>query len=197
MMVIAALLAGALAQASLQPYQPLVSGARYVYSCSGGMSAVRTIAGGSINGVSGFANMLSLTIPGQPSVQFGELQTNDSQGTKTGGWLFAPTYPSVQINPPQLELPINPVLGQNLSLPDGYGGTITVTYAGLATVTGYARVYTGVAVFKETDSGHPPVPFPRTVYMVKGIGEVQTDLAASQALNLPATTCTLASYSIP
>jgi len=88
-------------------------------------------------------------------------------------------------------------LGQNITLPDGYGGTITVTYAGLATVTGYARVFTGVAVFKETDSGNPPIPFPRTVYMVKGIGEVRTDLAGSQGLNLPATSCTLANYSIP
>jgi hypothetical protein len=197
MILLAAIFAGLLAQASLQPYQPLVAGARYVYSCSGGISAVRTISNGSINGFSGFANMLSLTIPGQPSAQFGELEMNDSLGTKTGGWMFAPTYPSVQINPWQLELPVNPVIGQTLTLPDGYGGTITVTYAGLTTVTGYARVYTGVAVFKETDSGHPPVPFPRTLYMVKGVGEVQTDLAASQQLNLPATTCTLVSYTMP
>jgi hypothetical protein len=197
MTLLAVLLAGALAQANLQPYQPLVAGARWIYSCSGGISANRTISNGSINGVSGFVNMLSLTIPGQPSVQFGELQMNDSQGTKTGGWVFAPTYPSVQINPPQLELPVNPVIGQSFSLPDGYGGTITVTYAGLTTVTAYAQVFTGVAVFKETDNGHPPLPFPRTVYMVKGIGEVQIDLAASPPLNLPATTCTLASYSIP
>jgi hypothetical protein len=195
--MLAVLLAGALAQASFQPYQPLVAGARWVYSCSGGISAVRTISNGSINAASGFVNVLSLTIPGQPSVQFGELQMNDSQGTKTGGWIFAPTVPSVQINPPQLELPVNPVMGGNVTFPDGYGGTVTVTYAGLTTVTGYANVYTGVAVFKETDNGHPPVPFPRTVYMVKGIGEVQTDLAASSQLNLPATTCTLASYSIP
>lgn len=195
--MLAVLLAGALAQASIQPYQPLVAGARWVYSCSGGISAVRTISNGSINAVSGFVNMLSLTIPGQPSVQFGELQVNDAQGTKTGGWVFAPTVPSVQINPPQLELPVNPVMGQNFTFPDGYGGTVTVTYAGVTTVTGYANVYTGVAVFRETDNGHPPLPFPRTVYMVKGIGEVQTDLAATSQLNLPATTCTLASYSIP
>lgn len=197
MMMFAAILAGTLAQASFQPYQPLVAGARWTYSCSGGISALRTISNGSINAVSGFVNMLTLTIPGSPSVQVGELQTNDSQGTKTGGWVFAPTFPSVQINPPQLELPVNPVMGQNLTFPDGYGGTVAVTYAGLTTVTGYANVYTGVAVFKETDNGHPPVPFPRTVYMVKGIGEVQTDIAASSQLNLPATTCTLASYSIP
>lgn len=196
-MVLAALLAGTLALIPFQPYQPLVAGARYVYSCSGGIAATRTVSNGSINGVSGFVNMLSLTLPGQPSVQFGELQMNDAQGTKTGGWVFAPTYPSVQINPPQVELPLNPVIGQNVSLPDGYGGTITVTYAGLTSVTGYAQVYTGVAVFKETDSGNPPLPFPRTMYMVKGIGEVQTDLAASPQLHLPATTCTLASYSIP
>jgi hypothetical protein len=195
--MLAVLLAGALAQASFQPYQPLVAGARWVYSCSGGISAVRTISNGSINAVSGFVNMLSLTIPGQPGVQFGELQMNDAQGMKTGGWVFAPTVPSVQINPPQLELPVNPVMGQNFTFPDGYGGTVTVTYAGVTTVTGYANVYTGVAVFKETDNGHPPLPFPRTVYMVKGIGEVQTDLAATSQLNLPATTCTLASYSIP
>jgi hypothetical protein len=197
MAMLAAVLAGALAQASFQQYQPLVAGARWIYSCSGGIAASRTISSGSINGVPGFVNMLSLTIPGQPSVQFGELQTNDSQGTKTGGWVFAPTVLSVPINPPQLELPVNPVMGQNFTFPDGYGGTVTVTYAGLTTVTGYANVYTGVAVFKETDNGHPPVPFPRTLYMVKGIGEVQTDLAASSQLNLPATTCTLASYSIP
>ena len=197
MALFALLFVGALAQVSLQPYQPLVSGARYVYSCSGGISAVRTITNGSINGVNGFVKSLALTIPGQPSTQFGSLQMNDSQGTKTGGWVFAPTYPSVQINPPQLELALNPVIGQNFSLPDGYGGTITVTYAGLTTVTSYARVYTGVAVFKETDNGHPPLPFPRTLYMVKGIGEVQTDLAATPALNMPATTCTLVSYSIP
>jgi hypothetical protein len=180
---------------SMEPYQPLVNGAQWNYSCSGGIAAKRTISTGSINGFGGYVNMLTLSIPGQATVQFGELQNNDSLGTKIGGFVFAPTIPSVPINPPQLELPINPVIGQMLSFPDGYGGTVTVTYAGLATVNGYLRVFPGAAVFKEVDSGHPPIPYPRNVYMVKGIGEVQTDFSATQ--NTPAMTCSLANYNIP
>lgn len=178
-------------------YQPLVAGARWNYACSGGVTATRTIATGAINNVAGFINTLTLTIPGQPQIQWGELEISGVQGTLIGGFTFPPTYPSVPINPPQLELPNNPVIGQTYAFPDGFGGTVAVTYAGLTTLSEPTAVYTGVAVFRELDSGQPPIPFPRTRYMVKGLGEVQTDLGAVPAQNLPAMTCQLFSYNLP
>ena len=182
--------------AALVPLQPLNPGARWNYACTGGIAAVRTMGLGIVNNVAGNLNTITLTIPGQPQVQWGELEINDSRGILLGGFVFPPTYPNVPINPPQLELPNNPVIGQTFQLGDGFGGTITVTYAGLTTVSAPNAVYTGVSVFKESDSGQPPIPFPRTRYMARGIGEVQTDFGAVSAQNLPATTCQLVSYSL-
>lgn len=152
---------------------------------------------GMINNVAGVVNSMTVTIPGQPQVQWGELESADSRGILIGGFTFAPTYPSVPINPPQVELPSNPVIGQMFQFGDGFGGTVTVTYAGLTTVGAPMGVFAGVSVFKEVDSGEPRVPLTRTRYMKPGIGEVQTDFGAVSAMNLPATTCGLVSYSIP
>lgn len=194
--IASALLGYALAAApAFAPFQPLAQGMRWNYTCNDGISATRSISTGAVQNVSGFVNMLTVNIPGQASVQYGELELNDSQGTKIGGFVFSPTYPSVPIDPPQLELPLNPVIGQSVSFPDGSGGTVTVTYQGLSTVTVPAGIYTS-AVFRETDSGSGgAVPFPKTTYMVRGIGEIASQTASLPAQNLPATTCQLVSYS--
>lgn len=175
------------------PYQPLVAGMRWNYVCDGGITATRTIATGSIQALSGFLNTITLNIIGQPALQYGELQTNDSQGTRIGGFTFPPTYPGIPIDPPQVELPINPVIGQSVQFPDGAGGVVTVTYQGVATLTVPAGTYTA-GVFKEVDSNaQPPIPFPRIEYMVRGFGEVASQIAAFPSQNLPATTCQLQS----
>ena len=193
--IVALLGAAVVAQAS-QFYQPLVAGARWNYACTGGITATRSLALGAINSQPGYLNTLTLTIPGQPQVQWSELDLNGPEGMRLGGFAFPPTYPSAQINPPQVEIPNNPVFNQNVSFPDGFGGTLTVTYTGLGTLSVPAGTFTGVAIFKETDNGGPPLPFPRTRYMAKGVGEVQMDLSAVAAQNLPAVTCQLVSYSL-
>ena len=178
-----------------QPYQPLVVGARWNYACSDGIAAARTLVPGSVGPSSGFMNSLVFTIPGQPQVQYGELQTNDALGTRIGGFALAPTMPTATINPPQLEFPAEPVIGQTFAFPDGYGGTVTVTYAGFSTVATQAGRF-NAGVFKEADNGRTPIPFPMTRYMVKGVGEVGFQIGPL-AQSLPPTTCQLANYSIP
>lgn len=194
-LLLAALLVAANNAPQFPAYQPLVQGLRWNYVCDGGITATRTISTGSIQSISGFLNTIALNIPGQPSVQYGELEMNSAQGTYIGGFTFPPTYPGIQVNPPQIELAINPVIGQSVQFPDGAGGIVTVTYTGIATMTVPAGTYTA-GIFKEVDSNaQPPIPFPRIVYMVRGFGEIASQMAAFPAQSLPATTCQLQSFS--
>ena len=179
-----------------QPYQFLAQGARWNYVCNDGITATRAITLGSIGTQAGYADTFAFNVPGQPSVQFGELELNDSQGTRTAGFLFAPTFPSIAISPPQIEFAINPVIGQSVSFPDGAGGVVTVTYQGFANVSVPAGIYNAGVFTESSNSAQPPIPFPRTLYMVRGMGVVEFQQAAWPAQNLPAATCGLFSFNL-